>query len=146
MSCIVCGKKRSTKKVEMPKGTFEVCFSGMCEKKLVMKMLGYSPVAGFNLQLIEESEIFTQEELDAMHLTEEDEIDLASYHADAMWTDDSVGDSFREALQYTAQEAELISLKRIPRSELPLKIGHLKYKENEAELEKILKEVPKKRR
>jgi len=146
MPCIVCGKKRHLKKIEMPKGSFEVCFSGMCEKKLVLKMLGYYPVAGFSTNEFTDSETFTSEELEAMHLTEEDEIDLASYHADVWWNNDLVGDSYREATDITAIEAERMSLSRIPRKELPLKIGDLKYKENEAELEKLLKEVPKKRR
>jgi len=139
MPCIVCGKKRRLKTVKMPKGSFDVCFSGICQKKLVLKLLGYFPVAGCSLRELSDDELFTEEELDAMHLTEEDEIDVAEMHADAWWNDDSTGDGYREALKYAAQEAERLSLSRIPRKELPLKIGGLKFKENEQELEKLLK-------
>jgi hypothetical protein len=140
MSCIVCGKKRKLKTVKMPKGTFDVCSFGKCHKKLVLNLLGYFPIAGFSLGELTDSEIFTEEEMAAMPLTDEDEIDLAEYQADAVWNDDSTGNIFREALNGTAQEAERLSLSRIPRKDLPLKIGNLKYPENASELERVLKQ------
>lgn len=139
MPCIVCGKKRNLKKIKFPFGSFEVCWGHNCSKKLSQASLDFVPCAGFNLAELTDNDKFTPEELEAMHLTDDDEIELADFHADAWWNNDSVGDSYREALEFTAQEAERLSLSRIPRKDLPLKIGGLKFKENEPELEKQLK-------
>lgn len=145
MPCIVCGKKRHLTKVIFPHGKFEVCCGGACRKHVVRKVQGYYSIAGFSFNEFIDAEFFSQKELDAMKLTREDELDLAdNFVVEHFWNDDYVSSSIREAIQYAAEAAEKMSLRRMPREQLPLKIGDLKFDDNIPILEQLLKgEVPR---
>jgi len=143
MPCIICGKKRCLTMVKLPHGKFQVCLGGKCFRKVVRAVQGWHTVAGFSFSEFINEEHFTKKELDEMKLTPEDELALADDVSDSFWNDDYIGDSFKESVKYAAQQAEKLSLKRMPREQLPLKIGDLKFDENIPILEQLLKgEVP----
>jgi hypothetical protein len=130
--------------VTLPHGKFQVCSGGKCDRKVVRAVQGWHTVVSFNLDEFVEKGFFSKKELAEMKLTSEDELALTDDVADYFWNDDYIGDTFREALEAAARDAEKLSLKRMPREQLPLKIGDLKFDDNIPILEQLLKgEVPR---
>jgi hypothetical protein len=138
MSCINCGKvSKNNTTIRLPHGQFEVCGSH-CKHKVVYGILGYFPILGFNLEELLDHDVLDDEDLERLDLNLDDEYALSRDFNQCFW-DDDIGKSYADSAQKIGVKAEEMSLRKTPRDQLPLKIGTLKFEENEQLLEELIK-------
>lgn len=158
MKCIICGRKEgdiytwheneftiSLKEYQLPHGSIPVCksigYGDECMKHLTLQLNDFaSPLIWMSLSdLYEEDNIETLSKEEADNITAEEFLGIAETASDIIWVGDAHRDACDDAVEVWREQKEKEMIENMPRKELPLLIGALKYKKNKDLLVTLLK-------
>jgi len=118
--CIVCGRKIGVK-VKLPAGNIYICTDLDCKDELLLKMNDNAlPIAQFDMQALIDHEVISEEIV--KHFAKDFAtikrlaIDVEEY----IWSGETLGEMFHEALVEAGQALEKKYVAGIPNKNLPL--------------------------
>jgi hypothetical protein len=132
--CIVCGKP-GTAIYKFKYGKVCLCSNHVCQRLFSLRVEGSLPVVWVGDEDIVGHLYLSKEFLNKVP----DELKIQAYYEgaeDTLWEEQDFGRKFDSACREAALRLEYLYIMNCPRSDLPLLIGTLHFKENDANLKR----------
>jgi hypothetical protein len=146
LKCIVCGKELGGKygkgkEINLPYGSFNLCYEMKCLDKLYFQITGGSiPVVWFSLGDFTDHEIVDEKMINTISGNPNAASTIAQEVGSYIWSGEILGEMWHGALEESVSTVEKFYVEGVKDSDLPLiDVKSLKSKEAKTLLEKRLK-------